>query len=118
MLLLFVGFIWPILRPFERFHCFQRIKLLYSIHYINTLKQDLGVKRAYQETDSNVMSIFNAHFIVLPVKFSVCVKEGRDKIPNYCYQGYRYHKLRKAFSKFYRRHFELISKFWAKYALT
>ena len=26
-------------------------------------------------------------------------------------QGYRYHKLRKAFSKLYRRHFELISKF-------
>ena len=24
-------------------------------------------------------------------------------------QGYRYHKLRKAFSKFYRRHYELIS---------
>ena len=26
-------------------------------------------------------------------------------------QGYRYHKLRKAFSKFYHRHFELNSKF-------
>ena len=26
-------------------------------------------------------------------------------------QGYRYHKFRKAFSKFYRRHYELISKF-------
>ena len=26
-------------------------------------------------------------------------------------QGYRYHKLRKAFSKFYRLHYELISKF-------
>ena len=26
-------------------------------------------------------------------------------------QGYRYHKLRKAFSKFYRRHYELISNF-------
>ena len=25
-------------------------------------------------------------------------------------QGYRYHKLRKAFSKFYSRHFELIEK--------
>ena len=25
--------------------------------------------------------------------------------------GYRYHKVRKAFSKFYRRHYELISKF-------
>ena len=26
-------------------------------------------------------------------------------------QGYRYHKLRKAFSKFYRRHYELMSNF-------
>ena len=26
-------------------------------------------------------------------------------------QGYRYHKLKKAFSKFYRRHYKLISKF-------
>ena len=26
-------------------------------------------------------------------------------------QGYRYHKLRKAFSKFYRRHFEVIEKY-------
>ena len=26
-------------------------------------------------------------------------------------QGYRCHKLRKAFSKFYRRHFELIEKY-------
>ena len=27
-------------------------------------------------------------------------------------QGYRYHKFRKAFSKFYRRHFDLVSKFY------
>ena len=26
-------------------------------------------------------------------------------------QGYRYHKLRKTFSKFYRRHYEMVSKF-------
>ena len=26
-------------------------------------------------------------------------------------QGYRYHKVRKTFSKFYRRHYELVSKF-------
>ena len=26
-------------------------------------------------------------------------------------QGYRYHKLRKAFSKFYRRHFNIVSKY-------
>ena len=26
-------------------------------------------------------------------------------------QGYRYHKLRKALSKFYRRHFDIVSKY-------
>ena len=26
-------------------------------------------------------------------------------------QGYRYHKLRKAFSKFFRRHFDIVSKY-------
>ena len=26
-------------------------------------------------------------------------------------QGYRYHKNRKAFSKFYRRHFDIVSKY-------
>ena len=26
-------------------------------------------------------------------------------------QGYRYHKLRKVFSKFYRRHFDIVSKY-------
>ena len=25
-------------------------------------------------------------------------------------QGYRYHKIRKVFSKFYRRHFDIVSK--------
>ena len=30
---------------------------------------------------------------------------------NVLQQGYRYHKLRKTFSKFYRRHYELISKY-------
>ena len=32
-------------------------------------------------------------------------------VTNFLKQGYRYHKLRKAFSKFYRSHFELIEKY-------
>ena len=27
-------------------------------------------------------------------------------------QGYKYHKIRKAFSKFYRRHFDKVSKYY------
>ena len=36
--------------------------------------------RAYQETDTDEMSIVNAHLNELPVKFSVCVIEGQDKL--------------------------------------
>ena len=32
-------------------------------------------------------------------------------IANLLCKGYRYHKLRKAISKFYRRHFDLMSKY-------
>ena len=35
---------------------------------------------------------------------------NRNKTAKLLKQGYRYHKLRKAFSKFYRRNFELIEK--------
>ena len=34
-----------------------------------------------------------------------------EKIVGLLKQGYRYHKLRKTFSKFYRRYYDLISKF-------
>ena len=52
------------------------------------------------------------------IKFArVCSHDDNFNTRNKCLtakllkQGYRYHKLRKAFSKFYRRHYELISKF-------
>ena len=51
------------------------------------------------------------------IKFAqVCTHVGDFNTHNICLtakllnQGYRYHKLRKAFSKFYRRHNELVSK--------
>ena len=40
--------------------------------------------------------------------FNVRNKSGTVKLLQ---QSYRYHKLRKTFSKFYRRHYELVSKF-------
>ena len=40
--------------------------------------------------------------------FNACKKILTAKLLQ---QGYRYHKLRKTFSKFYRRHYELVSQF-------
>ena len=42
------------------------------------------------------------------VDFNACNKSLTAKLLQ---QGYRYHILRKTFSKFYRRHYELVSKF-------
>ena len=58
------------------------------LHYINPLKQKLN---------GSHVDDFNTRNKCLTAKLLK--------------QGYRYHKLRKAFSKFYRRHYELISNF-------
>ena len=57
-------------------------------------------------------------YISQPIRFArVCNHVTDFNARNKCLtakllqQGYRYHKLRKTFSKFYRRHYELISKY-------
>ena len=57
-------------------------------------------------------------YISQPIRFARVCNHVTDYIArNKCLtaklleQGYRYHKLRKTFSKFYRRHYELISKY-------
>ena len=42
--------------------------------------------------------------------FNTCTL-NKDLTAKFLKQGYRYHKLRKAFSKLYRRHFDLVSKY-------
>ena len=48
-----------------------------------------------------------------PSAFNIIIFNARNKCLTLklLKQGYRYHKLRKAFSKFYRRLHELVSKF-------
>ena len=57
------------------------IVVVCRLHYVNTLKQELDGTRAYLETDTDEVSVVNAHLNDLPVKFSVCVNEGQDKLP-------------------------------------
>ena len=55
------------------------------------------LKSSPEQADRNPQNIFNAR--------NRCLAAKRLK------KGYRYHKLRETFSKFYRRHYGLISKF-------
>ena len=49
----------------------NNVVVVCRLHYINTLKQELDGTTAYQETDSDGMSVVNAHLNGLPIKFSV-----------------------------------------------
>ena len=59
----------------------NNVVVVCRLHYINTLKQELDGTRAYKEKDSDEISVVNAHLNEIPVKFSVCVSEGQDKLP-------------------------------------
>ena len=59
----------------------NNVVVVCRLHYVNTLKQELDGTRAYPETDTDEVSVVNAHLNDLPVKFSVCVTEGQDKFP-------------------------------------
>ena len=54
----------------------NNVVVVCRLHYVYTLKQELDGTRAYLETDTDEMSVVNAHLNDLPVKFSVCVNEG------------------------------------------
>ena len=47
-------------------------------------------------------------FLVMLMTFILVIRFLTAKLLR---QGFRYHKLRKAFSKFYRRHFNIVSKY-------
>ena len=64
-----------------------------SSHVYSILSHDLGRSSGHHSHVDN----FNTRNKVLAAKLFR--------------QGYRYHKLRKAFSKFYRRHFEIVSNY-------
>ena len=59
----------------------NNVVVVCRLHYVNTLKQELDGTRAYLKTDTDEVSVVNAHLNDLPVKFSVCVNEGQDKLP-------------------------------------
>ena len=59
----------------------NNVVVVWRLHYINTLKQDLSETKAYKETSEEEKSVVNGHCNHLALKFSVCVKERQDRLP-------------------------------------
>ena len=58
----------------------NNVVVVWRLHYINTLKQELSGTEAYKETSEEEKSVVNGHCNHLAVKFSVCVKERQDRL--------------------------------------
>ena len=78
---------------------------------------DIIVNFSFLDGDVPRRAIYGV-FILRLIRFGRVCKHVTDfNARNKCLtakllqQGYRYHKLRKTFSKFYRRHYELVSKY-------
>ena len=59
----------------------NNVVVVWRLHYINTLKQELSGTKAYKETSKEEKSVVNGHCNHLALKFSVCVKERQDRLP-------------------------------------
>ena len=57
-----------------------------------------------------LLMVFTIRYLLGLLESAIMLQTSTLEI-NVLQQGYRYHKLRKTFSKFYRRHYELISKY-------
>ena len=69
----------------------NNVVVVWQLHYINILKQELSDIKAYKETSEEEKSVVNGHCNHLALKVSVCVKERQDRLPTM----YWIHKLHK-----------------------
>ena len=51
------------------------------MHYINTLKQELGGTKAYEQTSEKEKSVINNHIIHNATRFVVSVNEDQERLP-------------------------------------
>ena len=59
----------------------NNVIVVWRLHYISTLKQELSGTKSYKETVEEEKSVVNGHCNHLTLKFSVCVKERQDRLP-------------------------------------
>ena len=61
----------------------NNVVVVWRLHYINTLKQELSGSKAYKETSVEEKSVVHGHCNHLALKFSVCVKARQDRLPHF-----------------------------------
>ena len=58
----------------------NNVVVVCRLHYINTLKQELNGKKAYEETSIDEKSVVYSHSNEIPKTFAVDAKERQDRL--------------------------------------
>ena len=55
--------------------------VVWRLHYINTLKQELSGTMAYEQTSKQEKSVINSHIFHYATRFAVSVNEDQERLP-------------------------------------
>ena len=61
----------------------NNVVVVWRLHYINSLIQELGSTNTYERISTDKRSIFNTHSIDITAKFAVSIKEKRGRLPTW-----------------------------------
>ena len=81
LMILKIGMQHRVLKYYQVYSNLDNVVVVWRLHYITTLKQELSGTKAYKETSEEEKSVVNGHCNHLALKFSVCVKERQDRLP-------------------------------------
>ena len=59
----------------------NNVVVVWRLHYINTLIQELGITKTYERISSDERSIVNTHSIDITSKYAVSIEEKQDRLP-------------------------------------
>ena len=61
----------------------NNVVVVWRLYYINTLIQELGSTKTYEQISAGERSIVNTHSIDITAKFAVSIKEKQDRLPTF-----------------------------------
>ena len=61
----------------------DNVVVVWQLHYINTLKQELSGTKAYEQTSEKEKSVINNHIFHNATSFAVSVNEHQEWLPTF-----------------------------------
>ena len=61
----------------------NNVVVVWRLHHINTLKQELSGTKAYEQTSIKGKSVINNHIFHNATRFAVSINEDQERLPTF-----------------------------------